>query len=202
MMTQQEAVTKWPFAASKQEDVRDATRMEATIAAHMMQARQYDTRSGPIGKLPAGKKLDNDEIALMRRQEVFDAIGDMGSEARDIALKLGVSTADVTQRLISMERLGLVRSENALGSGWKTRWKVWFKVDSVQTVKDIDKGTSPAMSETFGLVTTEWQSTRQIAESGGKNLSTVQYHLKRLFELGHIKKSDAWAVAMWRKSGG
>ena len=125
MMTQQEAVTKWQFAASKQEDVRDATRMEATIAAHMMRERKKDKRAGPIGKLPVGKKLNTEERGQANRLAVLNAMQPGPNEAIDIAKRMGMPRSSVTNLLISLERLGRVESKMVKG----TRWRFWHKVE-------------------------------------------------------------------------
>lgn len=124
MMTQQEAVTKWPFAASKQKDVRDATRMEATIAAHMMRERKKDTRSGPIGKLPVGKKLNTEERGYANRAAIFDAMSDGPNRASEVAKMVGMDVSTVNNILASMLAREMVKCVTVKG----TRWKYWHKL--------------------------------------------------------------------------
>ena len=123
MMTQQEAVTKWQFAASKQEDVRDATRMEATIAAHMMRERKKDKRAGPIGKLPVGKKLNTEERGQANRLAVLNAMEDGPNMANAIAKKLGIDVATVNNIFAAMLAREMVKCVTVRGS----RWKYWHK---------------------------------------------------------------------------
>jgi hypothetical protein len=124
MMTKQEAVTKWPFAASKPKDVRSATRMEATIAAHMMQARQRDERAGAIGKLPVGKKLNTEERGYANRLAVLNAMDDGPNMASAIAKKLGMDVSTVNNIFAAMLAREMVRCVTVQG----TRWKYWHKV--------------------------------------------------------------------------
>jgi hypothetical protein len=124
MMTQQVAVTKWPFAASKQEDVRDATRMEATIAAHMMRERKKDTRSGPIGKLPVGKKLNTEERGYANRAAILNAMSDGPNKASEIAKKVGMDVSSVNNIFAAMLAREMVKCITVNG----TRWKYWHKL--------------------------------------------------------------------------
>lgn len=123
-MTQQEAVTKWPFAASKPKDVRAATKLEATIAAHMMQARQRDKDAGPIGKLPVGKKLNTEERGQANRLAVLNAMDDGPNMASVIAKKLGMDVSTVNNIFAAMLAREMVRCVTVKG----TRWKYWHKV--------------------------------------------------------------------------
>lgn len=124
-MTLQEAVTKWPFAASEPNDIREATQLEATISAHMMAHRRKDKRAGPIGKLPAGAKMDNAARSEERRVAVLNAMQPGPNEAVDIAKRMGMPRSSVTNLLISLERLGRVESKMVKG----TRWRFWHKVE-------------------------------------------------------------------------
>lgn len=124
MMTQQEAVTKWPFAASTQEDVRAATKLEATIAAHMMRERKKDTRSGPIGKLPLGKKLNTEERGYQNRALIFDAMADGPNKASEVAKRVGMDVSTVNNIFASMLAREMVKCVTVEG----TRWKYWHKL--------------------------------------------------------------------------
>ena len=124
MMTQQEAVTKWPFAASKPKDVRAATRMEATIAAHIMQARQRDERAGAIGKLPVGKKLNTEERGYANRAAILDAMSDGPNRASEIAKKVGMDVSTVNNIFAAMLAREMVKCVTVKG----TRWKYWHKM--------------------------------------------------------------------------
>ncbi len=122
-MTKQEAVTKGPFAASKPKDVKAATRMEATIAAHMMQARQRDERDGAIGKLPVGKKRNTEERGYENRAAVLKAMSDGPNRASDIAKKVGMDVSTTNNVLAAMLAREMVKCVTINGS----RWKYWHK---------------------------------------------------------------------------
>lgn len=124
MMTQQEAVTKWPFAASKPEDVRDATKLEATIAENMMKARKKDKRAGPIGKLPPGKKLNADERGYQNRALILDAMSDGPNMASEVAKRVGMDVSTVNNIFAAMLAREMVKCVTVEG----TRWKYWHKL--------------------------------------------------------------------------
>lgn len=124
-MTIKQAARQWPFAATSAEILRHITIRESEIAANMMARRRKDTRAGPIGKLPAGAKLDNAAVSEERRSAILRAMLPGPNEAVDIAKRVGMPRSSVTNLLISLERLGRVKSKMVKG----TRWRFWHKVE-------------------------------------------------------------------------
>lgn len=114
-MTLQEAVTKWPFAASEPNDIREATQLEAMISAHMMAHRRKDKRAGPIGKLPASV-MNRADKGVANRTAVWNNMDDGPNRAAFIGERIGKDTSAVTCILQALERRGYVKRVTIPGS--------------------------------------------------------------------------------------
>ena len=123
-MTIKQAARQWPFAATSAEILRHITIRESEIAANMMARRRKDTRAGPIGKLPVGKKLNTEERGYANRAAILDAMSDGPNRASEIAKKVGMDVSTVNNIFAAMLAREMVKCVTVKG----TRWKYWHKM--------------------------------------------------------------------------